>query len=126
MTQQNIEEFDYGDIIEYIDSTRDLHFEAARRWARTHNTTFDELIDKREERDDMLYRYFQIGCNFRALELTEEEIKAQKIMQLKRQLSLTDYAVIKIAEGAATKEEYAELIAQRQQWRQEINNLESE
>jgi hypothetical protein len=42
------------------------------------------------------------------------------------QLSATDYAVIKIAEGAATPEEYAELIAQRQQWRQEINALEAE
>lgn len=126
MTQQNIEEFNYGDIIEYIDSTRDLHFEAAHKWARTHNVTFNELIDKREERDDIFYRYFQIGCDFGAVEPTEEEIKAQKIMQLKRQLSLTDYAVIKIAEGAATKEEYAELIAQRQQWRQEINSLETE
>lgn len=83
-------------------------------------------MERRTVRDGSLYRYFQIGCDFRALEPTEDEIKAQKIMQLKRQLSLTDYAVIKIAEGAATKEEYAELIAQRQQWRQEINSLESE
>ena len=57
---ENIEEFNYGDIIEYIDSTRDLHFEAARKWARTHNATFEELIDRREEKDGKLYRYWQI------------------------------------------------------------------
>lgn len=119
-------DFNYNDIIEYIDDTFDENFEEAKKWAKEHNTTLEELIDKRTERDGILYRYFQIGCDFGAVEPTEEEIKAQKIMQLKRQLSLTDYAVIKIAEGAATKEEYAELIAQRQQWRQEINSLETE
>ena len=119
-------DFNYNDIIEYIDDTFDENFEEAKKWAKEHNTTLEELVERRIVRDGSLYRYFQIGCDFRALESTEEEIKAQKIMQLKRQLSLTDYAVIKIAEGAATKEEYAELIAQRQQWRQEINSLESE
>ena len=57
-------------------------------------------------------------------EPTEEEIKAARIAELKARLSATDYAVIKIAEGAATKEEYADLIAQRQAWRAEINELD--
>lgn len=57
-------------------------------------------------------------------EPTEEEIKAARIAELKAKLSATDYAVIKIAEGAATKEDYADLIAQRQAWRAEINELE--
>lgn len=35
-----------------------------------------------------------------------------------------DYAVIKIAEGAATREEYADVIEQRRKWREEINRLE--
>ncbi len=119
-------DFNYNEIIEYIDDTFDENFEEAKKWAKDHNTKLEELVKRRTVRNGSLYRYFQIGCDFGALEPTEEEIKAQKIMQLKRQLSLTDYAVIKIAEGAATKEEYAELIAQRQQWRQEINSLESE
>ena len=56
--------------------------------------------------------------------IPEEERRAERIAQLKQQLSDTDYAVIKIAEGAATPDEYAEVIAQRQEWRAEINQLE--
>ena len=56
-------------------------------------------------------------------EPTEDEIKAQTIAELKANLAASDYAIIKIAEGAATMEEYAELIAQRQTWRKEINEL---
>lgn len=51
---------------------------------------------------------------------------AEQIATLKRKLSETDYAVIKIAEGAATAEDYADLIAQRQVWRAEINDLEGQ
>lgn len=56
--------------------------------------------------------------------IPEEERRDERIAQLKQQLSDTDYAVIKIAEGAATAEEYADIIAQRQAWRAEINQLE--
>ena len=49
---------------------------------------------------------------------------AEQIAALKRKLSETDYAVIKIAEGAATTADYADLIEQRQTWRAEINDLE--
>lgn len=51
---------------------------------------------------------------------------SEQIAALKRQLAETDYAVIKIAEGAATVEDYADLIAQRQAWRAEINELEEQ
>lgn len=60
----------------------------------------------------------------RYVAVPEAERRAERISQLKRQLSDTDYAVIKIAEGAATPDEYAEVIAQRQEWRAEINQLE--
>lgn len=60
----------------------------------------------------------------RYVAIPEEERRVERIAQLKQQLSDTDYAVIKIAEGAATPEEYAEVIAQRQAWRAEINRLE--
>ena len=49
---------------------------------------------------------------------------AEQIAALKCKLSETDYAVIKIAEGAATAADYADLIAQRKAWRAEINDLE--
>ena len=118
--------FNYGDVIEYIDDTFDENMEAAKKWAREHNTMLEELIDRRTERDGVLYRYFQIGGEYIPPEPSPDQVKSQTIYRLKMQLSATDYAVIKIAEGAATPEEYAELIAQRQQWRQEINALEAE
>ena len=49
-----------------------------------------------------------------------------EIKQLKQQLADTDYIACKIAEGSATVEEYADIIADRQKWRKEINELESE
>lgn len=59
-------------------------------------------------------------------EPTEEDIKQARIIELKRLLSQTDYVVIKIAEGSATPEEYADVIANRRAWRAEINELEGE
>lgn len=50
-------EFNYNDIIEYIDCTYDENFQDAKHWAKEHNTTFEELMDRR----DLPKRYFQIG-----------------------------------------------------------------
>lgn len=69
--------------------------------------------------------YEEIPAEPEPLEPTEEELKQAEIAELKAKLADSDYAVIKIAEGAATKEEYAELIEQRQQWRARINELEA-
>lgn len=54
---------------------------------------------------------------------TQEELNAREIENLKQYLSATDYTVIKIAEGAATEEEYADIISQRQRCRELINQL---
>ena len=67
--------------------------------------------------------------NGKYTDMTENEIKKltppvkMQISDLKQKLSDTDYIACKIAEGAATKEEYAEILAQRQAWRNEINTL---
>lgn len=66
-------------------------------------------------------------------DMTEEEIKAStieipketQIADLKQKLADTDYISCKIADGAATREEYADILAQRQEWRKEINKLEN-
>ena len=50
---------------------------------------------------------------------------AQEIAELKTKLAATDYIAAKIAEGAATREEYAEELAERAAWRARINELES-
>ena len=49
----------------------------------------------------------------------------QEILELKAKLAATDYIAAKIAEGASTREEYAEQIAQRESWREEIRRLET-
>ena len=54
----------------------------------------------------------------------ERIIVEQEISQLKAKLAATDYISVKIAEGAATREEYVEQIAQRAAWRTRINELE--
>ena len=56
-------------------------------------------------------------------EPTEDEKKEQRIAELKQNLTETDYIAAKIAEGSATREEYAEKIAQRQVWRTELSTL---
>lgn len=52
------------------------------------------------------------------------QYKIEKMKNLKRQLSETDYQAIKFAEGAMTEEEFAPIRMQRQQWRDEINNIQ--
>ena len=54
-----------------------------------------------------------------------DRINAQaEIAQLKRKLAETDYIAAKLAEGAATREEYEEQLTQRAAWRFRINELE--
>ena len=62
---------------------------------------------------------------------TVEEIKVdetakinRQIFELKLKLTQTDYKAIKYSEGLLTDKEYAEVKAQRQAWRDEINRLE--
>lgn len=47
-----------------------------------------------------------------------------EIATLKKQLSDTDYQAIKFAEGWLSEEEYAPIKAERQEWRNRINELE--
>lgn len=44
----------------------------------------------------------------------------QKINELKRKLSATDYKAIKYAEGLISEEEYAPIKAERIAWREQI------
>ena len=57
-----------------------------------------------------------------------EAINAQQSIVLDREgkLSSTDYIAAKLAEGKATQEEYADKIAQRQTWRDDINSANAE
>lgn len=57
-----------------------------------------------------------------------ELINEQNTIVLDREAKLTstDYIAAKIAEGKATKAEYAEKIAERQAWRDDINAAKEE
>ena len=57
-----------------------------------------------------------------------EAINAQESVILDREakLTATDYIAAKIAEGKATKTEYAAKIAERQHWRDDINAAQDE
>lgn len=58
----------------------------------------------------------------------DELINEQQTIILDREgkLTNTDYIAAKIAEGKATKTEYADKIAERQQWRDDINAAKDE
>ena len=57
------------------------------------------------------------------MEMTREEIIGE-INAMKQLLSNTDYMAIKYAEGEIAAEDYAETKANRQHWRDVINELE--
>jgi chaperonin cofactor prefoldin len=62
--------------------------------------------------------------------MTQEEIIESKneqysiILDRESKLSSTDYIAAKIAEDKATQKEYAGKIAERQQWRDDINEAQ--
>lgn len=58
------------------------------------------------------------------VEKWEKDTTGVELIQLKQYLADTDYVVIKIAEGVATKEEYAEVLQKRAEARFRINELE--
>lgn len=61
-------------------------------------------------------------------EPSEEDVaemqRQSRIDELKKLLAESDYKAIKYAEGWLTAEDYADIKAQRQAWRDEINELE--
>ena len=76
--------------------------------------------------DDPTYEERKEQERKEAEEKAKEEAIVAEVNDLKKKLFDSDYAVIKIAEGAATKEEYAALIEERKKWRSRINELEGE
>lgn len=89
------------------------------------------ISDEEYEKHHGLVRLDADGNVF--LGYTEDETKnmteapiLEEIRELKDELSSTDYVAAKIGEGAATKEEYADVLARRQECRNRINELESQ
>lgn len=57
---------------------------------------------------------------------TAEDLINAELAELQAYLASTDYIAIKIAEGVATREDYAEKLAKRQEARERINELRNE
>lgn len=55
----------------------------------------------------------------------ESVVLAERVKELKNLLDESDYKAIKHSEGLITDEEYEPIKAQRQAWRDEINELEN-
>lgn len=94
-----------------------------------------ELSEKQEEyskvadwcNDNQEYHIESKGDYYHVVknaEPTKKELNEIEVINLKQYLKDTDYIIIKIAEGVATAEEYADVIALRQQSRARINELE--
>lgn len=98
---------------------------------RILSVTSDEFAPAEQPRVETLpegniIEYKFINDEFVYEPLPEVVDNSARIAELKQNLADTDYIVIKIAEGVATWEDYPEIKEQRQSWRDEINQLESE
>jgi FtsZ-binding cell division protein ZapB len=98
------------------------HYEVVKEYSNGGKVV-EKVIDKpavmpRDPYDE--YEDIQVYIPYTAAELAEIEI-----FELKQKLYDTDYQAIKYAEGFLTEEEYAEMKAQRQAWRERINELEA-
>ena len=91
-----------------------------------HTETIEvEVPEERTRTVEKTFRRYQIQ---EIPEPSEEEIKQRRIAELKAQLNSTDYKIIKCSEcslaGVELPYDIAELHAQRQALRDEINELE--
>ena len=104
--------------------------------ARTQADSVITSLDFDPEKTDqqIIYNYYDVITEQEFIayttpqtrELSQTQIKKRRIAELKRNLQNTDYQAIKYAEGELSAEDYASTKAQRQSWRAEINQLESE
>jgi len=94
-----------------------------------------ELDEKQEEytkvaewcNEGQEYHIEEVGDEYQVVknpEPTQEELKQQRIFELKQLLANADYWGQKYLDGEYTEEEWAEKVAQRKAWREEIRQLE--
>ena len=92
------------------------------------------LIEVSDENKEMLRMGYPLLYDNGEITIDKEVMDARnkedairiEMDNLRSQLSATDYVVIKIAEGVATAEEYADTIAERAKWRERINAIQKE
>lgn len=113
--------YSYNQTIEYTDGTRDLNFEAARKWARENGATFEEDIDARVTVCGVLKRYFVIGSGPEkavpiepppAPEPTQEEKEHTVRNERNLRLTFTDWT--QLPDAPLTTEQKADYAVYRQ------------
>lgn len=122
------EKYDYLTVINEQVKTRVVK-EAYIEKVLDYDENGNEIEEKEIAHEEITetYNYCELVANFKPQPSEEEKAKAQakvRIAELKRLLSETDYQAIKYAEGWLSEEEYAPIKAQRQAYREEINELE--
>ena len=83
-------------------------YSACAEWCNNNNATIEDKGD-----------FYEVVAIVPYVPTKEEQVQV-----LKAELASTDYVAIKIAEGVATKEEYADVLAERAELRKQINALE--
>ena len=101
-------DYNYEQIIPYIDGTLDQNFNEAQQWAFEHGTTFDERMDLRK----LPNRYFQIGPEPVVPEPTEDEKKDQVREVRNNYLSYWDFT--QLDDAPFTEDEKAKYREYRQ------------
>ena len=89
------------------------------------NEQGEEITVKKEiPAETEIYYTCDLVAKFRSAKEVEKQQAIARINHLKEELAKTDYQAIKYAEGWLSAEEYAQIKAQRQACREEINRLE--
>lgn len=106
-------------LVEHINAVEEQgHFETIREY-ENGGKEVEWVVDVAGVKEHDVFEDIQVYVPFTAKELAQMEI-----MKLKGNLMETDYKAIKYAEGLISVEDYAPIKAQRQAWRDEINELE--
>lgn len=137
LNQQNEEIYDYDSTLGYLqkDTHFVMHHEAVE--AVEEQGHYEVIAEYPNGGKDVEWvidiagieaqeAYDEYEDILRYIPYTQKELNTFRINELKQKLFETDYTVLKIVEGVSTWDEYAEIIANRKAWREEINKLESE
>ena len=92
-----------------------------RGWDLSNNIPVEDV----QQSDINGYYYPKELCPMKTEEDLLKDQYRLEITQLKKQLSDTDYKAIKFAEGQISESEYASVRAERQSYRDRINELEA-
>ncbi|MDR2149903.1 MAG: hypothetical protein LBO67_03630 [Spirochaetaceae bacterium] len=115
-----------GQVYHHAAEIKESAMQAAEQMDGLNGEPEAEVSDEEFESGGCLVRIIDNTLVIGKTEIEKQtEQNAERIRYLKRLLADTDYIAVKIAEGSATTEEYAAQIAQRQAWREEIQQLET-